>query len=94
MLVYSFQEKKIHPTRYYLRAFYRQAGPNFAYSFIKFELKIPVYSFISAYSFIRELRVSKYLESNFGRHIGVQLSDNLKDSEELTRLKIKCKSAG
>ena len=43
---------------------------------------------------IRDFRVSKYLESNFGRHIGVQLSDNLKDSEELTRLKIKCKSAG
>ena len=28
-----------------------------AYSFIKFEEKIPAYSFISAYSFIRELRV-------------------------------------
>ena len=40
MLAYSFQEKKIHTsTRSYLRAFYRQAAPNFAYSFIKFEEK-------------------------------------------------------
>ena len=39
-------------------------------------------------------RLLTHLESNFGRHIGVQLSDNLNDSEELTRLKIKCKSAG
>jgi hypothetical protein len=53
-----FLRKKIHPTRSYLRAFYRQAAPNFAYSFIKFEEKIPVYLFISAYLFIRELRVS------------------------------------
>ena len=61
MLAYSFQEKKkIHPTRSYLRAFYRQAAPNFAYSFIKFEEKIPAYSFIWAYSFIRELRVADY----------------------------------
>jgi hypothetical protein len=51
-------KKKIHPTRSYLRAFYRQAAPNFAFSFIKFEVKIPAYSFISAYSFIRELRVA------------------------------------
>ena len=34
MLAYSFQGKRIHPTRSYLRAFYRQAAPNFAYSFI------------------------------------------------------------
>ena len=51
MLAYSFQEKKIHPTCSYLRAFYRQAAPNFVYLFIKFEEKIP------AYLFIRELRV-------------------------------------
>ena len=56
MLAYSFQEK-IYPTRFYLRAFYRQAASNFAYSFIKFEEKIPTYSFISAYSIIRQLRV-------------------------------------
>jgi hypothetical protein len=32
-------KKKIHPTCSHLRAFYRQAAPNFAYSFIKFEEK-------------------------------------------------------
>ena len=53
-----FSRTKIHPTHSYLRPFYRQAAPNFAYSFIKFEEKIPVYLFISAYLFIRELRVS------------------------------------
>jgi hypothetical protein len=46
-----FSRKKIHPTRFYLRAFYRQAAPNFAYLFDEFEVKIP------AYLFIRELRV-------------------------------------
>ena len=56
MLAYYFQEKKIHPTCSYLKAFYRQAAPNFAYS-DKFEVKIPAYLFISAYLFIRELRV-------------------------------------
>ena len=56
MLAYSFQEKN-PPTCFYLRAFYRQAAPNFAYSFIKFEEKIPAYSFVSAYLFIRVLRV-------------------------------------
>ena len=35
MLAYSFQEK----THSYLRAFYRQAAPNRAYSFFKFEEK-------------------------------------------------------
>jgi hypothetical protein len=59
MLSYSFQEK--NPPSY-LRAFYRQAAPNFACSSIKFEEKIPAYSFISAYSFIRELRVVKTAE--------------------------------
>ena len=49
--------KKTPPTCSYLSAFYRQAAPNFAYSFNKFEEKIPVYSFISAYLFIRELRI-------------------------------------
>ena len=34
------------------------------------------------------------LESNFGKHIGVQFSECLNDSEELTKLKIRCKSAG
>ena len=52
-----FSTKEIHPTGSYLRAFYRQAAPNFAYFFIKFEVKIPAYSFVSAYLFIRELRV-------------------------------------
>ena len=54
-----FSRKKIHPTHSYLRVFYRQVAPNFAHSFIKIEVKIPAYSFISAYSFIRELRVFK-----------------------------------
>ena len=31
---------------------YRQAAPNFAYSFVKFEEKNPAYSFIPAYLFI------------------------------------------
>ena len=35
-----------------------------------------------------------YLESNFGRHMGVQLSDSLNDSEELTKLNIRWRSAG
>ena len=39
MLAYSFQGKRIHPIRSYLRAFYRQAAPTFAYSFIKIEEK-------------------------------------------------------
>jgi hypothetical protein len=60
MLAYSFQGK-IHPTRFYLRAFYRQAAPNFAYSFIKFEEKNP------AYSFIRELRVGPLVEKLYFR---------------------------
>lgn len=34
------------------------------------------------------------LESNLGKHIGVQLSAALNDSDEFTRLKIRCKSAG
>ena len=35
MHAYSYQNK-IHPARFYsLRAIYRQATPNFAYSFIK-----------------------------------------------------------
>jgi hypothetical protein len=34
------------------------------------------------------------LESNLGKHIGVQLSAALKDSDEFTRLKIRCRSAG
>ena len=40
------------------------------------------------------IKPSSYLESNFGRHIGVQFSECLKDSEDLTKLKIRCKSAG
>ena len=58
MLAYSFQGKKIYPTRSYLRAFYRQAATNFDYSFIKFEEKVPAYSIISAYLFIRKLKNS------------------------------------
>ena len=54
-----FSRKKIYSTCSYLRAFHRQAAPNFTYSFIKFEVKIPAYLFISAYSFIRELRVGR-----------------------------------
>ena len=49
--------ERLYPTRSYLWVFYRQAAPNFAYSFIKFEKKIPAYSLTSAYLFIRELRV-------------------------------------
>ena len=63
MLAYSFEEKKKHLTRSFLRAFYRQASPNFAYLFIKFEEIIPACSFITAYSFIKELRVARNLES-------------------------------
>ena len=54
-------KKKIHPTCSYLRAFYRQAAPKFAYSFINFVEIIPVCSFILAYSFIRKLRLTEYL---------------------------------
>ena len=35
-----------------------------------------------------------YLESNLGKHIGVQFSECLNDSEEFTRLKMRCRSAG
>jgi len=34
------------------------------------------------------------LGSNLGRHMGVQLSAALNDSDEFTRLKIRCRSTG
>ena len=61
-----FSRKKIHPTRSYLRAFYRQASPNFAYSFIKFEEKIPAL-------FIRELRVCRNLGSYYFFHFHAKI---------------------
>ena len=53
---------KIHPTRFYLRAFYRQAAPNSDYSFIKFKEKFQVTRlFQPTRLHIRELRVkNKY----------------------------------
>ena len=55
MLAYPFQEK-IHPTCSYLRAFYWQAAPNFAYSFIKFEKRNVAYLFIPTYSMFPIIR--------------------------------------
>ena len=62
MLAYSYQrQKSTLLARSYLRVFYRQAIPNFAYLF---EEKIPAYSLISTYSFIRELRVGENIKPN------------------------------
>lgn len=41
---------------------------------------------------LRRIHCISHLESKLGRQIGVQLSAALKDSEEETRLKMRCKS--
>ena len=55
--------KKFYPTRCYLRPFYRPAAPNFAYVVLIYWIwrKLSAYSFIPAYSFIRNLRIDKKL---------------------------------
>ena len=64
MLAYSFQEKN-PPSHSYLRAFYRQAAPNFAYLFIIFDEKLCFPCKKSYVSFVNVFKINKCIKSNY-----------------------------
>jgi hypothetical protein len=60
-----FSRKKIHPTRSYLRTFYRQAAPNFAYLFIIFDEKLRLPCKKSYVSFVNVFKINQCIKSNY-----------------------------
>ena len=95
----QFWQKEIHKKKRHccanaLHLSIRDANTQNMVQLFVYIQQLTIIFYILTKSYVNKLGKINYLESNFGRHMGVQLSDNLNDSEELTRLKIKCKSAG